>query len=239
MSLTPKLGKRERFAKVSWRILPMKSLIVFFIVLFSTVGQAETMYIGNIIEITVRTEPRIDRKIVAMIKSGETVEVLNPEEIEKDWSLVRITNGKEGWVLSRFLTSKEPDGRALTRLKKKHKALKNQVVSLIEENNAYKKENKKLNSELKTKKKISNKIKSSYETLKKESAEFLKLKSNYEKTSSKLTEQTKKAEKLDEELTKLLLHQNIKWFLSGAGVLLLGFVIGFSAKRQRRRPSLL
>jgi len=217
----------------------MKSFIVFFIVLFSTVVQAETMYVGNIIEITVRTGPGIDYKIVAMIKSGETVEVLNPEEIEKDWSLVRITNGKEGWVLSRFLTSKEPDGLVLERLEKKHGALTNQAVSLIEENKVYKKENEKMNLELKTNKEMSDKIESSYETLKKESAEFLKLKSNYEKTSSKLTEQTKKAEKLEEELTKLLLHRNIKWFLSGAGVLLLGFVIGFSAKRQRRRPSLL
>ncbi|MCD4777768.1 MAG: TIGR04211 family SH3 domain-containing protein, partial [Desulfobacterales bacterium] len=157
----------------------------------------------------------------------------------KDWSLVRITNGKEGWVLSRFLKSKEPDGLVLDRLKKKHNVLKNQAVSTIEENKVYKKENKKLNSELKTNKEISKKIKSSYETLKKESAEFLELKSNYAKTSSNLIEQTKKAEKLEEELTSLLLHQNIKWFLSGAGVLLLGFVIGFSTKRQRRRSSLL
>jgi len=214
----------------------MKSFIVFFIVLFSTVVQAETMYISDIIKITVRTGPGIDRKIIAMIKSGERVEVLKPE---KEWSFVRITNGKEGWVLSRFLKSKEPDGLVLDRYIKKHSALKNQAVSLIEENNVYKKENNKLNSELKTNKEMSDKIKSSYETLKKESAEFLELKSNYKKTSSKLIEQTKKAEKLEKELTKLLLHQNIKWFLSGAGVLLLGFVIGFSTKRQRSRSSLL
>ena len=217
----------------------MKSFIVFFIVLFSTVVQAETMYVDDIIKITVRTGPGIDHKIVAMIKSGERVEVLKPDEPGKDWAFVRITNGKEGWVLSRFLTTKESDGLVLDRLKKKHNALKNQVASMIEENKVYKKENKKLNSELKTNKEISKKIKSSYETLKRESAEFLELKSNYGKTSSKLIEQTKKAEKLEEELTSILLHQNIKWFLSGAGVLLLGFVIGFSTKRQRRRSSLL
>ena len=217
----------------------MKSFIVFFIVLFSTVVQAETMYVDDIVKITVRTGPGIAHKIVAMIKSNERVEVLKPEEPEKDWSLVRITNGKEGWVLSRFLKSKEPDGLILERLEKKHNAFKNQAASMIEENKVYKKENKKLNSELKTNKEISKKIKSSYEALKKESAEFLELKSNYAKTSSNLIEQTKKAEKLEEELTSLLLHQNIKWFLSGAGVLLLGFVIGFSTKRQRSRSSLL
>ena len=217
----------------------MKSFIIFFIVLFSTIVQVEAMYVDDIIKITVRTGPGIDHKIVAMIKSGERVEVLKPEEPDKNWSLVRIANGKDGWVLSRFLTSKEPNGLVLGRLKKKHNVLKNQAVSLIEENKIYKKENKKLNSELKTNKEMSDKINSSYETLKKESAEFLELKSNYGKTSSKLIEQTKKAEKLEEELTNLLLHQNIKWFLSGAGVLLLGFVIGFSTKRQRRQSFLL
>ena len=221
----------------------MKSFIVFFIVLFSTLVHAETMYVADIIKITVRTGPGIAHKIVAMIKSDEKVEVLKPGGIEegpeKDWSLVRLTNGKEGWVLNRFLKSKEPDRLILDRLKKKHDVLKKQAVSTIEENKVYKKENKKLNSELKTNKEISSEIKSSYEALKKESAEFLELKSNYEKTSSKLIEQTKKATKLEEELTSLLLHQNIKWFLSGAGVLLLGFVIGFSTKRQRRRSSLL
>lgn len=217
----------------------MKSFIVFFIVLFSTVVQAETLYISDIIKITVRTGPGINHKIIAMIESGERVEVLKPGEPDKDWSLVRIANGKEGWVLSRFLKSKEPDRLVLDRLKKKHNVLKKQAVSTIEENKVYKKENKRLNAELKTNKEISKKIKSSYETLKKESAEFLELKSNYGKTSSKLIEQTKKAKKLEEELTSLLLQQNIKWFLSGAGVLLLGFVIGFSTKRQRRRSSLL
>ena len=130
----------------------MKCFIVFFIVLFSTVVQAETMYVDDIVKITVRTGPGIAHKISAMIKSGESVEVLKPEEPEKDWSLVRITNGKEGWVLSRFLKSKEPDGLVLDRLKKKHNALKNQAVSTIEENKVYKKENKRLNSELKTNK---------------------------------------------------------------------------------------
>jgi SH3 domain protein len=214
----------------------MRSFIVFFIVLFSTAVQAETMYVSDNIKITVRTGPGISHKIVAMIKSGEKVEIIKPEE---EWSLVRIANGKEGWVLSRFLTSMEPDELLLERLRKKYKVLTNQAVSLIEENKVYKKENKKLNSELKTNKELLNKIRLSYETLKKESAEFLELKSNYERASSNLSEKTAKAEKLEEELTKLLLHQNIKWFLSGAGVLLLGFLIGFSAKRQRRRPSLL
>ena len=52
-------------------------------------------------------------------------------------------------------------------------------------------------------------------------------------------QQTQKALELDNEVEKLHWNQNVRWFLSGAGVLLLGFIIGFSTKRQRRRSSLL
>jgi SH3 domain protein len=53
-----------------------------------------------------------------------------------------------------------------------------------------------------------------------------------------LAEQTAKAEKLEEQLAGLELNYYIKWFLAGSGVLIVGFLIGFSTKRQRRRPAL-
>jgi SH3 domain protein len=74
--------------------------------------------------------------------------------------------------------------------------------------------------------------------LKTEVAEFLTLKSEYEKAASELAKQTAKAEKLEDQLTKLELSYYIKWFLAGSGVLVVGFLIGFSTKRQRRRPAL-
>ena len=52
-------------------------------------------------------------------------------------------------------------------------------------------------------------------------------------------DRTKKLAKLEDQLSNIQLYHYIKWFLAGSGVLLVGFIIGFSAKRQRRRPSLL
>jgi SH3 domain protein len=99
--------------------------------------------------------------------------------------------------------------------------------------------NKQLSSELLNSKEMLSNVSKSYETLKSESADFLKLQSTYNKTASELAEQNKKAEKLEEGLSELLFQHNIKWFLCGAGVLLVGLLIGFSAKRQRRKSSLL
>ena len=78
----------------------------------------------------------------------------------------------------------------------------------------------------------------SYETLKTESADYIKLKSKYTKAVSQLAEYTEKSELLEKELTKLEFGRTIRWFLAGAGVLLLGFLIGFATKRQRRRTTL-
>ena len=167
-----------------------------------------------------------------MLNIGQKVEILKPGE---EWTQVRLDNGKEGWVVSRFLTKKIPSSIELEMLKNKHQALLARDVLLLEENKTLKAENNAFSNDLAGTKKRLQALDTSYETLKTASTEFLDLQSKYKKMSVKLAKQTQKADKYEEDLTKLLWNKNIKWFLSGAGVLILGFIIGFSAKRQRRR----
>jgi len=216
----------------------MKGLCIIgmCLILFSTPVFADSKYISDDMKITLRTGPGNDRKIISMLGVGKKVEVL---ELGDEWTLVRLNNGKEGWVISRFLTDEIPSDIELKILKSKHEDLMADALKMKEENSLLKAENKKLNTEFTViTKKLQNTSKD-YEALKRDSKEFLKLQSKFKESSSKLAEQTKKAEKFEDELTKLLWNQNIKWFLSGAGVLILGFIIGFSTKRQRRRSSLL
>lgn len=216
----------------------MKGLCIIgmCLILFSTPVLAESKYISDTMKITMRTGPGNDRKIISLLSIGKKVEVLEPGD---EWTLVRLDNGKEGWVISRFLTDKIPSDIELEILKSKHQALKANASKMQEENSLLKAGNKKLNTEFAVITKKLQKTSKNYEALKRDSKEFLKLQSKFKESSSKLADQTKKAEKFEDELTKLLWNQNIKWFLSGAGVLILGFIIGFSTKRQRRRSSLL
>ena len=206
------------------------------IVLFSGIVWAETMYISDTIKVTLRTGHGIDHKIIEIIKSGEKVEVI---EQGKEWTKVRLPSQKEGWILNRFLMSRQPSRLLLKRLKKNHKVLSLQSVSMLQESTKLKKENKRLGLKLAENEETLAKVSKSYEILKTESAEFLELKSNHEKTALQLVRQAEKLKKTEKELTTLLLHQNIKWFLSGAGVLIVGFILGLSAKRKRRKSSLL
>lgn len=216
----------------------MKNLWIIGIclVLFSTPVLAESKYISDTMKVTMRTGPGNDRKIISLLRIGKKVEVLKAGD---EWTLVRLDNGKEGWVINRFLTNKIPSDIELKVLKSKHEALMAKAARIQEENSLMKTENKKLSTEFAVSRKKLQKTSNDYEALKRESKEFLELQSKFKASSSKLAEQTKKAEKFEEELTKLLWNQNIKWFLGGAGVLILGFIIGFSTKRQRRRSSLL
>jgi SH3 domain protein len=215
-----------------------KHIVILGIVLifFSVDGWAETMYVTDVLKLTLRSGPSTEYKILSVVESGDQVEMLQPGE---DWSLVRIANGKEGYVLTRYLMPDPTHNVRLEQLQNKHKALMQQAATLLEENTSLKNENKQLTSTLDENDKTLKKLRVDYEKLKAGSAEYIALREKYNTASAQLAEQTKRAEALDEELRSIEMNQYIKWFLAGSGVLLVGFIVGYSARRQRRRPSLI
>lgn len=203
---------------------------------FTAVGFAETRYVTDLLKLPLRTGPSTEYKILALVESGQQLEVVEPGE---NWSMVRLDNGKEGYVLNRYLVAQPTSAVRLKELQSKYTVLKQQADALIEENNRFKEENKTFKTSLDSSEKARNKLDTDYKELKASAAEFLSLKKKYEEVSTRLAEQTKRATALDKELSGLEMNQYIKWFLAGSGVLLVGFIIGFSAKRGRRRPSLM
>lgn len=206
------------------------------VICFSAVGFAETRYVTDLLKLPLRTGPSTEYKILALVESGQSLEVVEPGE---NWSMVRLANGKEGYVLNRYLVPQPTSAVQLEELQSKYTVLKQQATALIEENNRFKEENKTFKSSVDSNEKALNKLETDYKELKAGAAEFLTLKKKYQEVSTQLAEQTKKANTLDKELSGLEMNQYIKWFLAGSGVLLVGFIIGFSAKRGRRRPSLM
>lgn len=211
-------------------------IIAILLVLLPAVVHAEKKYINDLLEITLRTGQGIDHKIIEIVKSGQMVEVLKPGD---QWTKIRRLNGTEGWVVSRFLTSNKPNILLLKELQEKHEAIVIRTDSQLEEIAKLQEDNKELRSKLTVSAKTLNDLNNSYETLKKESGEFLQFKSNYNKATAQLTKQKQKIQKYEEELSKLEQRQIFRWIFTGAGILFLGFLIGLSGKRQRRRPSLI
>lgn len=206
------------------------------LVLMTTNVHAETEFVTDKMQITFRTGPGNDRKILSLLSSGQSVEVL---QREGEWSMVRLQNGKEGWVLQQYLTTEIPCRIQIKQVRQELAQLK--VSFATSQNNIKKLESEKtsLTSELKSTKQELTSTQRAFEKLKKDAAGFLQLKARYDKTVKHLSAQTEKANTLDETLTKTLRKQNLRWFIGGASVLLIGFIIGFSTKKQKRHSSLL
>ncbi len=193
---------------------------------------AEKMYISDIVKVTLRTGPSLEHRVIQMLQSGNEIEVL---ELGKDWSLVRSTSGKEGWILSRYLSPDIPSDLVLGGVQEKYDKLLVRAASMEEANMKFIEENKKQTEELTRVSASLKEISNQYEILKTASADFLELQSRYKKVAQELEKQTRRAT----ELNKLLQRRNIQIGLLGAGVLFFGFLIGYNTKRKRRRSSLL
>lgn len=201
-------------------IATFSALVAAFMILAAGSALAETVYVKGVMKITMRTGPGVSHKIVTMVKSGESLEIIESNE---DWSHVRASKGRDGWVLTRFVTPEVPVVLLVDGLKKKN----TELSSMLEQ---VKTENAELSG---TRVKLQN-LEKSYTLLKKESADFLALEKKYEKATKGFNEQQERIAALE----KTLGNEDIKWFLSGAGVLVAGIFLGMSAKKKKRNSLL-
>ncbi len=149
-------------------------------------------------------------------------------ETGDEWSKVEA-DGKEGYVMSRFLTTEVPYSLRYKWLKGHYERLKEEVAAFKQKEKALSSTLNETKRELASTKENLESTSSSYQELKTGSAEYLELKARFDETSKELTGSNKKVAILKEKLSLYY----FTWFLAGAGVLLLGWLIGFFSKRKK------
>jgi len=199
--------------------------LLFFV--STAIVPAETMYIRTVVKITLRTGPGSDHKIIAMISSGDPIEVL---ETDGAWSKIRTEDGKEGWIMTNLITDEKPS-QYLPVAGKSGSAPSVQDAKLLEENKSLKTENMKLGSDLTASKNELAQLRATMEELKTAS-------SSYEKKIAELKTQSEKARTEQGPMTNNEFRQNIWWFLIGAGIIIIGFIVGYNVRRPRTRSLL-
>ena len=212
------------------------ALIFLLLWAAAAAGQEETGYITDTFQVTLRTGPGIDHTIISMLRSGQPLTVIDEGE---EWTMIALPDGRQGYVLSRFLSQTPPARLALDKIQTAYDALQTRAQTLEKENGRLLSENRSLQTQLEEIRGELSKVEAQYTTLQSESSDFFSLKKRYERAAASLRENSERVGQLEAEVSRLELRKNIRWFLSGAGVLVLGFLIGFSAKKQRRRSSLL
>lgn len=213
--------------------------MTLFMLAFCLVGQtawgAETNYVTDVTQITLRTGPSIQNKIVLMLRSGQPVEILKTQD---EWSYVRLPDRDEqteGWVLTQYLISRLPWEDKAKRLMTENEQLKDKLASIQKQLTETSTQGREAAKNLKETTLAFSKLEKDYDALKTGSADYLKLRTAYDTMAKTLRDSQQKVSDLTRENDILQVSQGHKWFGMGASVLLIGLLVGLVLGRRQRR----
>lgn len=196
------------------------------------VARAATSYVIDSFEITLRTGPSNTHKIIRMLPTDEPLEVLQEQG---NWLSVRTRQGDEGWVLKRYVSQELPKSSQIQQLTKRNEQLAALSGGAADQIEALEKENSSLQEALTSTQKEHQQLQEKHATLESDAANVLALKQKYTETEEKLAKTAADLDRFSTENQKLRTSSKLQWFLSGAGVALAGWLIGFLMGFGKRR----
>jgi SH3 domain protein len=208
-------------------------LVSLFLVIASN-AVAETRYISDRLEITMRSGKGTAYGITRMLRSGTPVEVL---EVDKNsgYSHVRTSSGKDGWVLSRFLMKGQAARdllataeKNLAELELENSKMSATIATLTKEKNAIDKSLAALDGE-------SRSISQELAEIKRTASSALALDSENKNLKARVVSLERQMQTLHQENESLKDRTARDWFMVGAAVVLLGIIIGLIIPRIRFR----
>ena len=196
-------------------------------------ADAKGVYVRDWITISVRSSPSEGARTINLGNTNDFFEVIEERE---EWTKVRTTEGKEGWVQNRYLTTQTPKALIIDQLNEKVKSLAEDNMTLREENKQLQKEHRERNYKISSLSKEVDKVEKEYAELKSASSEYIELKKNYEDLQAEYAAQVEKMEVLAKENSRLKTSDRLIFTFMGGGFIILGLVIGVLLQIYRGRP---
>lgn len=225
-------------ASVTIFLLSASLFISLSTVIFSaTEVVAESRYVIPSAEVVLRSGAGREYKVISVVKDGDSVDFL---KADGPYALVRLANGKEGWMLHRYLSTDPPLAEVVASLRAENEQLKQKELELTQKLNELSanlsKSETELNSIVSQKKQISE----NYNILQQDTADVIKIKEGRLQAVQQNEILTEEIAALQVENDRLNKDKSISWFMAGGGVLLAGVFLGRLLNTSRRRkPSLI
>jgi SH3 domain protein len=214
---------------------------IFFLILFfpfwlpSNVQPATTLYVSDTtLEANLRSGTSQESRIIGMLRPGTKLTLTGEQD---GWAEVTLEDGRTGWILKRYLSERPPWRQTAEQLQKENERLRTQLNKVRTELQQIKQESAEVQRQLDSQEAEFKSVQSEYEELRKSSTSYLNLKMAYENLQNEARQREAKLDELEKAYGKLKTSKAIRWFLSGAGVLMLGWIVGSSMARIRRRRS--
>lgn len=210
------------------------SLVVVLLLGMASSAVAETRYVSDRLEIQMRTGKGTQFRILRMLPSGTALDVLEVDQ-ENGYSRVRAPGGVEGWVLNRYLMKGQAARDRLTDAEKKlaeleleNRKLKTSFGDLKEQKGSTEQERRELDKQ-------NRKLSQELEEIRRTASSALAIDTENKDLKSRIVAYERQLQTLQQENEGLKDRTARDWFMVGAGVVILGMIIGLIIPRIRWR----
>ena len=209
-------------------------LLASLLLLLTTNVLAETRYISDRLEITMRSGKGTGYGITRMLRSGTPVEVLDVDK-SSGYTRVRTQSGKEGWVLSRFLMQGPAASDLLARAEKNLAELELDNSKMAVTIGNLRKEKNTLEKKLATLDREASSVSQELAEIKRTASSAIAIGSENKNLKGRVVSLERQLETLQQENERLKDRTARDWFMVGAAVVILGIIVGLIIPRIRFR----
>ncbi|MDH3756547.1 MAG: TIGR04211 family SH3 domain-containing protein [Gammaproteobacteria bacterium] len=200
--------------------------------LFTTAASAESAWVSDEFEITLRSGPSTSNAIELMLNSGTELEVLE-RDAESGYSRVRTGGGTEGWVLTRYLMNEPAAREQLARLTSQLTSEASRGTSLNSQLGAIRSEYDTATNRIETLERDKSGLEEELAEIKRTAANILAINNQNKQLREQLAAEEIRVATLEQENRELSSQTTRYWFMSGALVLVVGMVLGLWLPRIR------
>ena len=195
---------------------------------------ADSRYVIPSAEVVLKSGAGREFRVIGVVKDGDSVEFL---EEDGSYARVRVANGKEGWMLKRYLSVQPPPSTIVASLRAENEQLKQKELELSQQFSEVSANLDKSKNELNSILNEKNQVATKYQNLQQDTADVIKIKNDMLAATQQNEELTQEITALKEENDKLNKDKSINWFMAGGGVLLVGMILGSLSSKSRKRKS--
>ena len=195
-------------------------------------ADAQTAWVTDQFEITLRTGPSTSNAIRLSIPSGTRLEILERDP-DSGYTRVRTDGGTEGWVISRYLMDEPSAREQLANLTRQLSSAAEEGTSLSSQLNAIRAEYREAEQQIASLEREKQALQNELDEIRQTAANVLAIDSQNQELQEDLTNAEIRIDGLTEEVRALTSEANRNWFITGALVLFGGVILGLLLPKMR------
>ena len=208
------------------------SLLLIVGLFFAHTASAQSAWVSDEFEVTLRTGPITSNAIELMVSSGTELQILG-EDPEAGYTQVRTNGGTEGWVLTRYLMEEPSAREQLANLTQQLTNANEEGASMGSQLGAIRDEYDTANRTIRELESDNADLQNQLEEISSKAANTLAIDRQNQDLQQKLTDAEIQVSVLEQEKERLVSQSNRNWFIAGSAVLVAGILLGLLLPRMK------